>query len=493
MNEILGIGLVGLAIAISIALVFLLAFLKTHIYIVRPNEVLILSGRDNKLPDGSMVGYRAIFGGWAFRWPILETVTKMDLRLFPVRIDSKGAYSKGGIPLNVHAIANVKISSNPNEVHNAIERFLGRDRGEMIRVAEETLEGNLRGVLATLTPEEVNENRLKFVEELVKDVGPDLQKLGLHLDTLKIQNVSDDVDYLESLGRRALAEILKTAKVAESNAMKEAEEVEAEARGRGEVAQKNADAQIQKLQNELRQFTAHLELQARSEEERAIAKALATRAEAEQDLQQVRMELEKLRLQADVVIPAEANKVAHELIAAGEAAKIAEDGRAMAEVLQMMAAIWTKAGPAANDVFVIQQLERIMKEVSLAAQRIEVKEAALIDSGSGTALPNYVASFPRIVGSIFTEIRDIVGIDIGGALTGKHADPNAKLQNYRAMPVPSQSYSQEFAQKSSSQSSSKTEQLGAASSQKKLGAPNVKSLAAISSAKLESSKLGEKS
>lgn len=421
MTELLGAGIVGVVIMAAVALLIFFIFLKSHLYIVRPSEVLILSGRDNKLPDGSVVGYRAIFGGWAFRYPVLETVTKMDLRLFPVRIDTKGAYSKGGIPLNVHAIANVKISSDPNEVHNAIERFLGRGRQEMIRVAQETLEGNLRGVLATLTPEQVNENRLLFVEELVNDSGPDLEKLGLHLDTLKIQNVSDDRDYLDSLGRTRIAEIIKTAEVAESEASKTAEEVEAEATGRGEIAKKNAQAQMQKLNNELRQYRASLELQAKSEEERALAKALAARAESEQELQHVRTELEKLRLQADVVIPAEANKVARELIAAGEAATIAENGRAMAEVLQMMGEIWKKAGPAANDVFVIQQLDKIMKQVAAAARQVEIREAAIIDSGSGTALPNYVASFPKIVGGIFTEIRDIVGIDIGGALTGTGA------------------------------------------------------------------------
>ena len=416
----------GPAIVAAIVIVgFLLLFFaaaKSFLFVGRPNEVLIFSGRDHKLKDGSVVGYRLIRGGWTFRWPVVETVERMDLRVFPVRIDTRGAYSKGGIPLNVQAIANVKISSDDEIIHSAIERFLGRNRDEIVRVAQETLEGNLRGVLATLTPEEVNENRLRFSEQLLDDVEPDLEKLGLHLDTLKIQNVSDDRDYLDSLGRRRIAEILKVAEIAESDSMKLAEEVEAEAQGRGEVARRNAQAQIQKAQNELRQYMADLELQAKSEEERAEARALAARAEAEQELQQVRTELEKLRLQADVVIPAEANKVARELIAAGEAAEIAEKGRAMAEVLRMMADAWKDAGDAAADVFVLHRLESIMKHVSRAAQQVQVMEVALIDSGNGTALPNYVSSFPKIVANLFTEMRDTLGLDIQGALTGKHGD-----------------------------------------------------------------------
>lgn len=411
---------IGVAIVAVMAVLLLFMFIKSFLYVGRPNEVLIFSGRDRRLADGSTVGYRIVKGGWSIRRPIIEQVDRMDLRIFPVRIDTSGAYSKGGIPLSVHAIANVKISSDESDIHNSIERFLGRDRQEMVRVAKETLEGNLRGVLATLTPEEVNENRLKFAEELAAAVNPDLEKLGLQLDTLKIQNVSDDRDYLDSLGRRRIAEILKVAEVAESDAMKEAEESEAGAQGRGEVARRNAQAQIQRAQNELRQYQADLELQAKSEEERAEAKALAARAEAEQELQQVRTELEKLRLQADVVIPAEANKVARELIAAGEAAEIAEKGRAMAEVLRTMADVWKEAGDAAADVFILQQMDTIMKQVAEAVKQVKVREVAIIDSGNGDALPNYVSSFPKIVSKIFSEIRDTAGLDIGGALTGLH-------------------------------------------------------------------------
>lgn len=416
-------GLIVGAIIVTALLILGFVAAKSFLFVGRPNEVLIFSGRDHKTQAGATVGYRILRGGWTFRRPVIEEVDRMDLRIFPVRIDTTGAYSRGGIPLSVHAIANVKVASDDEIIHNAIERFLGRNREEVVRVAKETLEGNLRGVLATLTPEEVNENRLKFAEELALAVNPDLEKLGLQLDTLKIQNVSDDRDYLDSLGRRRIAEILKVAEVAESDAKKTAEETEAEAQGRGEVARRNAQAQIQRAQNELREFQADLELEAKSEEERAEAKALAARAEAEQELQQVRTELEKLRLQADVVIPAEANKVARELIAAGEAAEIAEKGRAMAEVLRTMAQVWKEAGENAADVFILQQMETIMKQVAEAAKQVRVREVALIDSGSGDTLPNYVSAFPKIVGKLFTEIRDTVGLDIGGALTGNHGKP----------------------------------------------------------------------
>ena len=389
--------------------------LRNVFYVGGPNELLIFSGRGSKTGDDR---YRVVHQGWHIRMPGLEEVGRLDLTVMSVHIHIDGAYSKGGIPLNVHAIANVKISSDQNDRRNGIERFLGQDREEIRRVAKETLEGNVRSVVSEMTPEEVNTNRLKFAKSLAADAEPDFEKLGLHIDTLKIQNVSDERDYLDSIGRKRIAEIIKVAEVAESNSRKDAEESEAEARGRGEVARRKAQAKIQKAQNELRELKADLDRKAKSEEERAQARALEARAQAEQELQQVRTELEKIRLQADVVIPAEAEKVSQELHAQGEAAEIAEQGRAMAKVLQMMAEVWHDAGEDAMDVFVIQKLEGIMDKVAEAARQVQIRKAALIDSGKGEALPNYVASFPKIVGGVFDEMRDTVGIDIGGALTG---------------------------------------------------------------------------
>ena len=134
------------------------------LYICPPNEVLIFSGRRHRLADGASRGFRLIFGGRAWRVPLVESVDRMRLNVMEIPIAIRNAYSKGGVPMNVDAIANVKISSEPARVGNAIERFLGRGNDEIGRVARETLEGHLRGVLATLTPEEVNEDRLKFAD-----------------------------------------------------------------------------------------------------------------------------------------------------------------------------------------------------------------------------------------------------------------------------------------------------------------------------------------
>ncbi|MEZ4365849.1 MAG: SPFH domain-containing protein [Kofleriaceae bacterium] len=409
--------LVGAGGAIGLILVLSLVF-KYLLYICRPNEILIFSGRRHVAADGREVGFRVVFGGRGFRMPIVENVERMDVSLISVAMEVKGAYSEGGIPLMMDAIANVKVSTDPRYIGNAIERFLGRGRGEIGRVAKETLEGHLRGVLATMTPEEVNEDRLKFAKQLEESSGPDLEKLGLHLDTLKIQHVADDRNYLESIGRQRIAEILRTAEVAESDAVRAAEEAEAAARGRGKVAETNAQAIVQRKVNELRQIKAELDASALAEEERAEAAGAQARAIAEVELQQIRGELEQLRLAADVTIPAEVERQVREQFAAGEAAGIAADGEAMAAALAEVARAWRDSGGRAMDMFVLQHLDTIFGEVAQAAKRMRVGQVNLVDAGDGHTLPAYAASYPATVGALLGEVTRTLGVDVAGVIAG---------------------------------------------------------------------------
>ncbi|MCA9731576.1 flotillin family protein, partial [candidate division KSB1 bacterium] len=193
---------------IAALIVFVIIMVVSNLLLIcHPNEVIILSGRERKLSDGSSVGYRIIRGGKALRIPLIEKAARMSLQTLPLELRVTNAYSKGGIPLSVDAIANVKINSKEPIFGNAVERFLDKSKEEILHIAKDTLEGNLRGVLAMLTPEEVNEDRLKFAGNLIEEADTDLQQLGLQLDTLKIQNISDDTGYLDSIGRKKTAEV----------------------------------------------------------------------------------------------------------------------------------------------------------------------------------------------------------------------------------------------------------------------------------------------
>ena len=403
--------------ALSIfAVIIIIWFLKNFLRICNPNEILILSGRKHRTKEGQEVGYRVVFGGRVISIPILETVKRMDITTMPVPVEVKNAYSKGGTPLDIQAIANVKISGDPAVVGNAIERFLDHERTEVSRVARETLEGNLRGVVATLTPEQINEDRLKFADSIAKDVSRDLAKLGLQLDTLKIQSVSDQVDYLSSIGRRRIAQIVRDAEIAESNAVGEAERMEAECEQQAEVAKTESLAVVQQKQNELRKIKAELEQQARSEEERTEAAAKEARARAEQELQAMRADLERLRLEADEVLPAEAQRQAKELQARGAAAGLAENAKAAAKVNEMLSQVWQETGTDATEVFLIQQIEMVLQQAAEIPSRVHLDRVNVIDNGDGKSIASLVNAYPEMVRQFLDRGDQTLGINVTGTL-----------------------------------------------------------------------------
>ena len=410
------IGIVAGA-TLSLSLFAILTMVARSLLVIcRPNEAVILSGRKKQLADGSSVGYRVVLGGRIFRVPLLEQVSSMNLRSIPIDLKVANAYSKGGIPLKVHAIANVKVSSDRKIIGNAIERFLGRDPAEIARVAKESLEGHLRGVLANLTPEEVNEDRLKFATALVDEAESDFSKMGLQLDTLKIQNVSDDANYLASIGRARIAFVLRDAEMAESFSKSEAQQKEAEARRAGEVAIQQAGTTTAQKENELRRLKAELEATAKSAEETAVQAAQQARMEAEKKLQIVRTKLEETRLLADKVLPAQAEQQASAFRARGEAATIEENGKALAEVLRLLAQVWAEAGPNAREIFLLQNIDVILETIAARVREVSVENINVLDGGDGTALARYAASYPASVRQILDEISLTTGVPIRSLL-----------------------------------------------------------------------------
>ena len=311
----------------------------------------------------------------------------------------------------------MKVSSEPEVRNNAIERFLGRDREEIVQVARENLEGNLRSVLAQLTPEEVNEDRLRFAERIAEDVGDDLRRLGLQLDTFKIQSVSDDVDYLNSISRRRVAQIVRDAEIAEAEAIGEAERKEAEMEEVAEVVRTEAETVVLEKDNAVRTKVAQMEKQARSEEERTTAAELEAKAKAQQKLQKVRSELERLRLQAEEVLPAQASQKARELRARGQAAATAEDVKASALVNDLLTQVWEDAGSTAELVFLLQQIEMVLDQATRLPSRLTLHRVTSLDGNDATSLASLVALNHVVVRQFFEQVKEILGIDLLATLS----------------------------------------------------------------------------
>lgn len=406
MNPAALLALLGIAVIGVVATILLI---KNILYVCQPNEVLVFSGRARKT-DGRTLGYRIIKGGRTIRVPILESVDRMDLTNMIIELQCRGAYCKGGIPLTVVGVANIKVPGEEPLIHASLERFLGKSRAEIMKVARETLEGNLRGVLATLTPEQVNQDKEAFAVKLTEEAEHDLTNIGLILDTLKIQNVTDEVGYLDAIGRMRSADIRRKAQVAEAKAQAEAQIQKWRNTREAEVAKIAAQIQVAIKDNERRIGDARTKREAMIAEQRAEVQAQIAQSTAEIDMQRARIEQVKLRLRADMIEPAEASRLQAEQNAKADAAKIIEQGRATATVLESLASTYRGSGTSGRDVLLMQKLVPMLKKVSGTIGEIRVDKLTVI--GNGSSQDSGSADLATTLVKTNEQIKAATGVDL---------------------------------------------------------------------------------
>ena len=401
---------VVLAVAAVVSFFFLSLIVRKLLYVAAPNEALVFSGKRRQLGDRE-VGYRILRGGRSLRVPLLEQVNRIDLTMFTIDVGVQNAYSKGGIPLNVVGVANVKIAGDEPLINNAAERFLGKNGNEIMRIAKETLEGNLRGVLAQLTPEQVNEDKTRFAQTLIEEAEHDMHRMGLMLDTLKIQNVSDDAGYLNSIGRIRGSSVRQNAAIAEAQTQADTAVQKATNTMSAEIAKLDADLQIARQQYAKRIADARTKRTAMIAESQGQVTAEIAKTKAEIERQKARVLQIQRKLDAEVVQPAEAQRKAAEENARGAAARIIEQGRAQAAALHALVEQYKRSGDNARAVLVMQKLMPLAHLIAGAQQKVSVRKLTVLPVEEPAA--DGAGGFARKAIGVTEQLRAATGIDLG--------------------------------------------------------------------------------
>jgi flotillin len=377
----------GIVLAmLLVAALFVVITLDRNMYICSPSEVLIFSGRRFPLAgtEGPReVGFRVVRGGRAWRVPMIEMVDRMMLTNMAIELSVTNAFSKGGVPLNVQAIANIKIPSEEPLLHNALERFLAKTREEIIFVAKDTLEGNLRGVIAELTPEEINQKKIMFQQKLVEEADKDMHRMGLALDNLQIQNISDDVGYLTSVGRVRGALVRKNAAIGEVKAKASALVQKAQNQAAAGVAQIDSEIAVARKENERRIIESRTNRDALVAEARGQVLAQVAQAKAQLAAWDAQIEKVRRQLEADVIATAQARKQQAEQQAKGQAALVRSQGRAAADALASLAAQYKASGGRATDALLLQKLGPIFEQLTSTMQAVKVDRLTVLGTQGG--------------------------------------------------------------------------------------------------------------
>jgi flotillin len=411
---VVGLGVLGVMLVII--------FVKANIILCQPNELVVIAGRTRKLADGSLAGYRVLRGGRGFKWPLMESVARLPLTSLPVELHIGKVMCQGMVPVTIEAKATVKLAGREADgMDEAIERFLGKGPDAVAKTAKQALDGALRGVAATMMPEQANANRLELAKVSSEKAREDLRRLGIVLDFLQVEEVSDDRGYLEAIGRKQNAAVQRDARIAEATADAESRKVAAEQKRVGREAEIAAEQVIIKHENALAVERAELEAESNRAEQRAKVAGEIARVSDEVDLEAKRAERSAKREEANTVVPARAKREALMLESEGYAERIRQDGKAKAEALEMLRAQWQ--GGEAENLFLIHLMPELMDKVTrVVADNLRVDKLTILDGGNGEALPAYVKNLTNSAIVMMEQMKNATGVDVAKLAKGTTSD-----------------------------------------------------------------------
>lgn len=368
----------GMFIIISVAvalfvLLFVVLFLASRYRRCPSNRILVIWG------TGSKQSAQCYHGGGKFVWPVIQDYAYMSLEPLVIEIPLEGALSLNNIRVNVPSTFTVGISKDPVLMSNAAERLLGLTQGQIQEQAQDIILGQLRLVIATLSIEEINKDREKFMSLVNENVAEEINKIGLLLINVNIRDITDSSGYIEAIGKRAAAEAINRAKVevaeqeregavGEATAVRERNVRVAEERALAEQGQKNAEQQQRIAVAQFEATAVEGEVESKRNQEIATAEreaetiAAKKRAEQEQRVQ---------------VASAEATAVDGEN---QSSAKVAESNAELAEIrAEASRRSDVAAAEARQKIFLAQREEELAKlaKEKLAPQEIEKKRVEI--------------------------------------------------------------------------------------------------------------------
>ena len=366
-------GVITLIAGFVIVLIILgaIAFVVKRYKRCPSNRILVVYGK-----VGGSRAARAMHGGGVFVLPVIQDYAYLSLEPLTIDIELTSALSKKNIRVGVPSTFTVGISTDPDIMNNAAERLLGLNDRAISDQARDIILGQMRLVIATLTIEEINQDREKFLDLVNKNVNFELNKVGLYMINVNIRDITDESGYIEALGKKAAAEAINQAKVdtaladregaiGTANADREREVAVSEQVAQSQIGQKGAERDQRINVSKLEAEGVTGEAQATREQEIAIAQqaALAVQGKKEAEATQ-RVEVASLEAAAVKGENESEAKVADYRATLTEAEA---DAKRRGEVA------WAKA---AKDVLVAekeQELARLEKEV-IAKQMIERKQ-----------------------------------------------------------------------------------------------------------------------
>jgi len=290
-------------------------------YVPAPDEALLISGSKRQRLD---TGFRIVTGHGSFVLPMKQKARILSLALREIEI-AEDCITSQGIHLNVRAVAAFKIGNDPASIADAARRFLPA-QNRMEEIVGPMLAGHLRSIIGGVTVEQIITERDKVTQEIKKRSRAEMERLGIVVDALELQEIEDTSGYIGNLAAPHAAAVAKQARIARANADLEASEREREV---AELkAQYERDLEIKRAG-----YLAETEkVKAEAAQAGPLTEARASQEVAEQQMVLARREADIAALRLDAEVRQAADAEAYKRRAHAEAdrdqAKFAADAEA---------------------------------------------------------------------------------------------------------------------------------------------------------------------
>ena len=433
-------GLLNLLIAAIPAVIILILFLIiiTQGYVkAPPDHAYIISGL-RKEP-------RVLIGRAGFKIPFFEQLDKLYLGQITVDIKTDEYIPTNDfINVMVDAVAKVRVADDEERMKLAMRNFLNKEPAKIAADLQDSLQGNMREIIGTLTLRAINTDRDSFSDQVMAKASKDMEKLGIDILSCNIQNV-----LIQDLGMDNTAKIRKDASIAKAEAERDiaiaqaaADKAANDARvlAETEIAQKNNELSITKAELQKASDTKKAEADAayeiqKQEQEKTIQTATVNaqiaKAEREAELRRQEVTVQQQELEAEINKKADADRYAIEQAAAAELTRRQREAEAK-QYEQEKEAEARKAQADAEKYAMLQQAEGIrargeaeaaaIQAKALAeAQGMEKKAEAYQKYNQAAMAEMMIKALPEIAGKIAEPLSQIDKITIiGGGSDGEN-------------------------------------------------------------------------
>jgi len=423
------------AVVAFVLFVFSTIYLLAKLYRRCPsNKILVVYGR----VSGSRT-VQCYHGGGTFVWPLIQGCAFLDLTPRTIHIPLKGALSHQNIRVNVPSTFTVAVGLTPEIMNNAAVRMLDLDHRGIESMATEIIIGQLRLTVASLRIEEINQDRECFLDSIKKNIEPELHKIGLTLLNVNITDITDESEYIESIGKKASATAVNQAKVdvAEQEKQGDIGKALADKERRISVASFHAEA-IHGENNSQANIALANAILAEKEAQASQRSQVATQ-NAEAEIQRARALAQTQLLEAEQIVPQEIQKKKVEIEAAAEAQKrillargeaeailaikeaeaegIQKLLRAKAEGYKQLVQACHDDAKSASTMLLIEKLEEIVKLQTEAIKNIKIDKITVWDSGNGgdpkkeSSTSNFINQFVKSLPSLH-DVTAMAGLEL---------------------------------------------------------------------------------